>query len=208
MQNVFLFVGFLTGSKAIAFTPLHCHKLPQRLKGPKCCWRMSLFYMEVEVDYTKVKMKYDFWRICRNLEATVALRSMPRLSLGCFCCTSVCILIITRDIVSVFCNAYSQPFNYFACVSAFLHWQYCRSADDHLFVRWLLFMSCYLISYDPSEATWNYCRHSSDTFVRLVIVCRCIEIVAEFCITVVWYKKAQLSLTNPRDACEKFARFT
>jgi len=22
------------------------------------------------------------------------------------------------------------------------------------------------------------------------------------------YKKAQLSLTNPRDACEKFARFT
>jgi len=25
---------------------------------------------------------------------------------------------------------------------------------------------------------------------------------------ILWNKKAQLSLTNPRDACEKFARFT
>ena len=31
------------------------------------------------------------------------------------------------------------------------------------------------------------------------------------CYSIAWtdnYKKAQLSLTNPRDACEKFARFT
>jgi len=32
--------------------------------------------------------------------------------------------------------------------------------------------------------------------------------VMHFCVLALLNKKAQLSLTNPRDACEKFARFT
>ena len=40
------------------------------------------------------------------------------------------------------------------------------------------------------------------SLVTLILVVNDMNVVGEL------YKKAQLSLTNPRDACEKFARFT